>query len=297
MNQWGDYMKPITIEIKDLLDYKINEGISFSTEYFVFSYNHLTSETNRLHYHTSYEIEFLVDGEIEMMINSVEYHCTPGHCWIVMPNSFHRCVNLTESTSIISIKFTEKALAKEIFLALKKKYPYYTRKTTDDELNYVKEIIDNLFIELGRINTEAFRFTVIKCALSQIIGKLFDNTELEDCNSNTNTYFPRNLIDSVDFVKKNFIKKLSRDEIAKQFGFSPSYYSTLFKKYTNKSFSDFVLGERLNFAYYLLLTTDTPVGIISESSGFDTFAYFSKAFKKAYGISPSQLKASNNFIE
>ena len=66
--------------------------------------------------------------------------------------------------------------------------------------------------------------------------------------------------------------------------------SRLFKEGTGSGFKEYVINKRLERAMELLTTTDTPVGEIARSVGFENSTYFSTAFKKHYGISPTQLR-------
>ena len=50
---------------------------------------------------------------------------------------------------------------------------------------------------------------------------------------------------------------------------------------------------RLNNARNIILysKTDIPISNIALDSGFDDLAYFSKAFKKRYGMAPTEYKS------
>lgn len=77
---------------------------------------------------------------------------------------------------------------------------------------------------------------------------------------------------------------------AEQLNMSIYAVSRLFKEGTGSGFKEYVINKRLERAMELLTTTDTPVGEIARSVGFENSTYFSTAFKKHYGISPTQLR-------
>ncbi len=285
-------MKP-----KDIIDVmyeanSIHSGIV--TDYFVLSYHILTPRENDVHYHTCYEFEVLVDGNIEMEINSVKHICKSKDFWIVYPNNYHKCVAITNPAHIISIKFTEKALISDVLFELQKNLSYSSGALTENQYNLITNEIDSLFLKLADTQTELAKKIFIRCTLSQLIGKILDRTPHQKSADYEEHTFPKALLKSISYIKENFNQKLYRDEVATKFGFSPSYYSTLFKKYTNKSFSNFVLGEKLDYGYYLLLATSMSVEKIAEDAGFESPVYFAKAFKDAYGQTPTQLRKSTD---
>ena len=54
----------------------------------------------------------------------------------------------------------------------------------------------------------------------------------------------------------------------------------------------FIAEQRMNTAKKLLRESDLPISYISGAVGFDDSLYFSAAFKKSQGISPSQYRKS-----
>ena len=53
---------------------------------------------------------------------------------------------------------------------------------------------------------------------------------------------------------------------------------------------DYIKAERINRAVLLMKTTSLSLTEISEQIGFSTLRYFSRVFKEAKGIIPSEFK-------
>lgn len=85
---------------------------------------------------------------------------------------------------------------------------------------------------------------------------------------------------------------LSPKLLAKSQGISLGYLSAVFKKETGKTLSQYVCERRMEYAEYLLTTTNLQVQTISLHCGIMDAQYFSKLFKKHYGIPPLQYKNS-----
>lgn len=61
-------------------------------------------------------------------------------------------------------------------------------------------------------------------------------------------------------------------------------------KYTGRSTSIFVREFRLHKAKELLMQTDLPIQEVAYQTGFSDHCYFTKCFKKKYGLAPSKLR-------
>ena len=71
---------------------------------------------------------------------------------------------------------------------------------------------------------------------------------------------------------------------------SPAYLSTLFKRETGKSITEYINQKRMNKAAKLLKTTSLQVQTIASHCGIMDVQYFSKLFKKQFGESPNNYR-------
>lgn len=78
--------------------------------------------------------------------------------------------------------------------------------------------------------------------------------------------------------------------LADELGLSMGYLSGLFKKIFGITFKEYVLTKRLDQAKLLLLSSQMKNYEISEAVGITDPNYFSAAFKKRFGYSPSQYR-------
>ncbi len=88
---------------------------------------------------------------------------------------------------------------------------------------------------------------------------------------------------------------LSASEIASRQGISPAYLRKLFFA-SGTSFTDFVLGERLSRAYRMLRDSrlaSRQIGTIAFDVGFSDLSYFNRTFRRRYGATPSEVRASS----
>lgn len=71
---------------------------------------------------------------------------------------------------------------------------------------------------------------------------------------------------------------------------SESYFSTLFKKETGKTLTDYVTEKRMEKAKALLRTTNLQVQTVAQHCGIFDVHYFSKMFKAKTGMSPKEYR-------
>jgi AraC-like DNA-binding protein len=78
------------------------------------------------------------------------------------------------------------------------------------------------------------------------------------------------------------------EELAKEIGMSRTNLHRKIKSISSLSPSEFIRNMRLKKASILLLSQSNSVSQVSFSVGFEDHSYFSKTFKKHYGVSPSE---------
>ena len=94
---------------------------------------------------------------------------------------------------------------------------------------------------------------------------------------------------AIDYVEKHLYEAIHLSEVAAVVGVSDSYLSTLFKKNMNENFVSYVNRKKMERAKEML-AEGKLVYEISECLGYENVSYFSKVFRKVYGISADGFK-------
>lgn len=98
---------------------------------------------------------------------------------------------------------------------------------------------------------------------------------------------------AIEYVKEHYgDQDLSIETICSHLSVSAAYFSTVFKKETGKTFINYLTDYRMKQALDLLLNKNEKTYIIAEKVGYSDPNYFSYAFKKQFGMSPSKYKAN-----
>ena len=98
---------------------------------------------------------------------------------------------------------------------------------------------------------------------------------------------------AIAYVKEHYADQdLSIETICGYLSVSAAYFSTVFKKETGKTFINYLTDYRMEVAENLLLTENEKTYIIAQKVGYSDPNYFSYAFKKQFGMSPSKYKTN-----
>lgn len=97
---------------------------------------------------------------------------------------------------------------------------------------------------------------------------------------------------ALDYIRQHYLGELSVKQVAEHVHLNPSYFSTLFKKETGETFTNYVNKLKLQRAQVLLRNTDMRMTEICQTVGFEDSTYFSSVFKKYFHMSPSEFRQS-----
>jgi AraC-like DNA-binding protein len=95
-------------------------------------------------------------------------------------------------------------------------------------------------------------------------------------------------------IEGRLSEEISLEELAKRVFVSAEYLRQLFRKEFGESITHYVLRRRLELASRLLRTTSDPIKRIAWQAGFPNEFYFSRAFRKALGVTPPAYRAGAN---
>ncbi|RGH37913.1 AraC family transcriptional regulator [Firmicutes bacterium AM41-5BH] len=73
-----------------------------------------------------------------------------------------------------------------------------------------------------------------------------------------------------------------------------NYYSLILKKYRGKSFQQYLIEVRMNYAKQLLEQTTLPVKQIAQQVGYENVSHFYHLFEKYYGKTPKEVRAAGD---
>jgi AraC-like DNA-binding protein len=95
---------------------------------------------------------------------------------------------------------------------------------------------------------------------------------------------------AINYIKQNYMRKITLEEVASKVYLSPSYFSKIFKEEMKYNFNSYLNHVRIEMSKKIL--SDDSVALIDVPSmvGYEDQSYFSKVFKKMTGISPGKFR-------
>lgn len=249
------------------------------------SFNSFVSVNNTYpeHIHEHVEILYVIEGEIEVVINDKQYIMTKGDVYIVFPNIRHSIITREKSKTHIIIA---SALYYRDYNSELKSYepliPILPNKAYPNEIVYViKKILqhkDNIRIIKGYVNV--------------LIGLLLDELELVKRGSNIeieNDVF----IKALNYIDSNFTKNITLMDMSKELGVNKYYLSHIFSQNLNCNFRGYVNRRRVELAKHMLIDSEKSITEIGFLCGYETARTFYRAFKKETNLTPKEYKRNN----
>lgn len=93
-----------------------------------------------------------------------------------------------------------------------------------------------------------------------------------------------------EYVKINYMKKISASDLSRVAMIEYSYLFRLFKEKLGISPGEYIINRKITIAAKLLCETDMTISEAAASVGYDDRAAFSKLFKKKFNISPNEYR-------
>ncbi len=95
---------------------------------------------------------------------------------------------------------------------------------------------------------------------------------------------------AIDYMQHNYQHRITLATIASQVGLSSSYLCKIFKAETGQSITAYLTDLRMAKACELLQGGQYSIKEVAISIGIDDQLYFSRMFRKQYGVAPSEYK-------
>lgn len=252
-----------------------------NTEDFYFHHTeNKTCSNSTQHFHSGFELYYMKSGKCHYSINDASFDIVSGDLVLIPSGTIHGTNYSSKACTRLLLNFPERLISSEILSATKSIGYIYRNPETLPAINELFYLIEQEYNKndlLSQAAIKAYTEGILMIIIRQ-------NLKIEqDRNSIVNT--------AVKYIQENYTSTIRLADLAKMLSVSEEHLSRLFKKEITFGFSEYVTLIRLQKAEHML--KNEPSRAITEvayACGFNDSNYFSYKFKKAYGITPSQLR-------
>ncbi|MEG1753785.1 MAG: AraC family transcriptional regulator [Christensenella sp.] len=285
--------------------YFLNNEISVESIFTIHYFEHPKDYCFEGEIHDFWEFIYVDKGKLSVRSGDRELLLSQGEIVFHKPMEFHNARALgNDSPNLIVISFAcsspimsffedkcftaskeEKLLLISIIREAQKVFYY---GDNDPYLSKLVRKIDTPFAaeQVVRIVLERFLIEVVRSE-SVADGKKHKN-EASLCE--TKAKFE--VEDIIEYLNNNLSKRLTLEQISKDFFLSRSYLQTIFKKHTGVSIMDYYAKLRIDKAKTYIREGKSNFTEISEQLGYTSIYHFSRKFKEIAGMTPSEYSLS-----
>lgn len=234
------------------------------------------------HYHSLYEIYFMLEGNCTYIIDNKLYNVQAGDIVVIPDGIIHHTKYDDINHSRILINCSHEYVPSLVKSGLAVGIYLYRNPFVVDE---TRKLLEKTEIEYKR--KDSYSKDILICHTHSLFYLLLRNSDscitVDDGNK---------LIEqAVAYIRENFASDITLSSMAKRFSVSPEHFSRMFKKETGLGFSKYLNSLRLQYAEHLLKNSESQnITQVAEICGFEDSNYFSKKFKEVYGTSPKNVQ-------
>ncbi len=263
------------------------------------------------HFHESYELYFLLEGQRFYFIQQDTYIVKAGMAVLINRNQIHKTSAFGNPSGDGHRRFLlqlDASVFDPILTAMGCQNLSELGNThwgvvrfLPHEWEQCQFLIAAVKEELGRPG-ENSRFLAYAYAASLLLlycrsrkrmeQELWKQPDSSRFQAQTGMY--RKIHEIAQFLQNSSGSKESLDELAKRFYLSKSYLTRSFKAVTGFTINEYQNMARIKKAQTLLVRTSLSVSEIAEQTGFSTAAYFIRNFKKTTGVTPLTYRKNHN---
>ena len=140
---------------------------------------------------------------------------------------------------------------------------------------------------------EGYLESILNCSTFDELEQWF-NEKLRQASKNIaekqHEYSSSLVKQAIDYIKGNYTKEVTLDDVSKEINISPYYFSKIFKEETGINFVEYLTKLRMDYASELLQEKEYSIKEICGLVGYSDPNYFSRIFKKWTGETPSDYR-------
>lgn len=258
----------------------------------------------QVHTHSYTELTVILGGRAVHIVDGQKYDLKAGDVFVINEDISHGyedvhnlklCNIMFEFGKLLDYDAELKKLPG--FQSLFILEPYYRREHKFESklvldpitLKFVENMIYVLLQEFEE-KKEGFK-SVIKTYFISLVVYLSRQFTINQSPSSKKLF---QLATAITFIENNYVSAIKISRIAAMAFLSERHFIRVFKQLYKVTPTEYIIQHRLGHACNLMNNTSLGITQIALESGFGDLAYFSRLFKKRFGITPKEFRKTIN---
>ncbi len=241
------------------------------------------------HAHTSCELMYVLEGELEITVNDKNHHITPNTLVLIKSRQHHKVKLVSDGeyrryiAMINPWELRKQLVRPDLFTTL-----------TDISGEGIVVISNTVLIPQFERMTSIFEnggniYSELSSAL-EIISVIYEQIKPQK-EKNTESTAKRLAGNVREYIEKFYADNIKIADIAKENFISEGYLTHTFKAETGMSPREYLSHIRCTRAYELIRHTEMKFSAISAVTGFCCANDMSRKIREYYGLTPTEIRA------
>jgi len=241
------------------------------------------------HTHSAIEIVLVQKGEVVIEMPTKTIHVREGQI-LFIPSDCPHSLSMAEDSSRLLFLFEPLMIMS--MRDMSRLIPLWNQPIYLNENNVLREKITALMMKVNEIyNAHETMWNSMCYSYLMQIYALLGQYYIDRINPQSETATNSEIINSaIDYIKHNYMKKITLDDISDFVGFSRHYFSRIFKHYTGMSFLNYLCRCRLSAAEEQLINSERSIQMIAFDCGFTSVTTFNRIFREQKKCTPTYYR-------
>lgn len=257
---------------------------------FSYTLSEAANDDFQLHCHNYYELYFLIEGDVDYLVEGRQFHMAPHSMLLLTPNIFHGVkVNSTKPYIRFALHFLPDILTMERRHLLLSAFPAM-EKHSGKEIYYPNTDAYRIysffesFTECSRLEPELLE-ELLPIYMESLLSQI---TVMSHSGQAANPFVsPDTLSKIIAYLNTHLTDTITLDYISEKFFISKHHLNKVFRKAIGTTVWDYLLHKRIIYAQQLLINGHSAAEAAVQS-GFGDYSAFYRAYIKIIGHSPLQ---------
>lgn len=234
------------------------------------------------HVHDAFEIYYMKEGSCTYHIEDHTYKVLPGDIILIPGNTSHRTTYGGVIHTRLLVNCSYAYIPELVLERLASIGPLYRNHKVISQLEELFAKIEHEYSHADALSAE-----VLKCFTAELMFVILRHKNEHEIKPVGNDF----ITTVQEYIQNNYMNEVKLSSIAEMLSVSQEHLSRVFKQETGVGFKDYLVQFRLQKAKDMLKhETGRAVSEVAYACGFNDGNYFSYKFKKAYGVSPTEVR-------